>query len=73
MSQTSYLHVIAHVDYTKRVICSAHIIFLLTRTGTKQIFNELLILMNLNQHAKNQAISSICSGDAVDLKVLQSD
>ena len=72
MSQTSYLHAIAHVDYTKRVICSTHIIFLLARTGTKQIFNELLILMNLNQHAKNQ-VSSICSGDAVDLKILQSD
>ena len=29
--------------------------------------------MNLNQHAKNQAILSICSGGVVDLKILQSD
>ena len=29
--------------------------------------------MNLYQHSKNEDISSICSGDIVDLKILQSD
>ena len=29
--------------------------------------------MNLYQHAKNEAISSICSGEMADLKMLQSD
>ena len=29
--------------------------------------------MSLYQHAKNQAISLLCSGDLVDLKILQSD
>ena len=29
--------------------------------------------MNLYQHAKNETVSSICSGEIVDLKILQSD
>ena len=29
--------------------------------------------MDLYQHAKNEAISSICSAEIVDLKILQSD
>ena len=29
--------------------------------------------MNLYQHAKNQAFSSLCSRDRVDLNILQSD
>ena len=33
----------------------------------------LLIYVNLYQHAKNQVISLICSGDMADLKILQSD
>ena len=28
--------------------------------------------MNLYQHAKNEAVSSICSAEIVDLKILQS-
>ena len=36
-------------------------------------FNQLLILMNLYQHSKNEAASSICSEEIVDLEVLQSD
>ena len=40
---------------------------------TQKIFGQLLVYVNLYQHAKNQAISLICSGDMVDLKVLQSD
>ena len=36
-------------------------------------FNELLILMNLHQHEKNQPISPIRSGDTADLKILQFD
>ena len=31
-------------------------------------FNQLFLLMNLYQHAKNEAFSSYCSGDLVDLK-----
>ena len=29
--------------------------------------------MNLCQHAKNEAVSSTCSGEKVDLKILQSN
>ena len=29
--------------------------------------------MNLYQHAKNETVPSICSGEIVDLKILQSD
>ena len=29
--------------------------------------------MNLYQYAKNEAVSSICSGEIVDLKILKSD
>ena len=35
------------------------------------IFNKLLIWMNLYQHKKNQAISSFCSRYIFDLKILQ--
>ena len=38
-----------------------------------KIFNRLLISVNLYEHAKKEAISSICSGEIVDLKILQSD
>ena len=31
-----------------------------------QFFDQLLIYVNLNQHAKNHAILLICSGDMVD-------
>ena len=34
---------------------------------------QLLFFVNLYQHAKNEAVSSICSGEIVDLKILQSD
>ena len=40
---------------------------------TQIFFNQLLISINLYQHAKNQAFSSLCSGDIVNLKILQSD
>ena len=39
----------------------------------QKIFDQLLIFVNLYQHTKNEAISSICSGEIVDLKILQSD
>ena len=35
--------------------------------------NELLIFINLYQHAKNLVISSICSRDIADIKMVQSD
>ena len=35
-------------------------------------FNQLLIFMNLHQHAKNEAVSLLCSGEIVDLKILES-
>ena len=38
----------------------------------QKIFNQLLIFMNLYQHAKNEAVSSPCSGEIVDLKILES-
>ena len=38
---------------------------------TQTFFNQLLIFKNLYQHLKNQAI--FCSGQIVDLKVLQPD
>ena len=40
---------------------------------TQSIFDQLLVLVNLYQDAKNQPISLICSGDMVDKKILQSD
>ena len=33
---------------------------------TQKFFNQLLIYVNLYQHAKNKVISIICSGDMVD-------
>ena len=36
-------------------------------------FDQLLIFVKLYQHAKNEAASSICSGEMVDLKILQSE
>ena len=39
----------------------------------KKIIDLNLIFLNWYQHTKNQAISLICSGDFVHLKILQSD
>ena len=36
-------------------------------------FQPTLISMNLYQHAQNNAFPSFCSGDLVNLKILQSD
>ena len=36
-------------------------------------FNQLLISMNLHQHAKNQTFSSFCSSNIVNLKIKPSD
>ena len=36
-------------------------------------FNQLLVSMNLYQHAKNQTFSSFCPRDIVALNILQSD
>ena len=41
-------------------------------TPTPIFSNQVLIPRNLNQHAKDQAFSSFCSRDIVDLKTLQS-
>ena len=35
--------------------------------------NQLLVLMNFYQHAKNQTFSSFYSRDIIDLKILQTD
>ena len=35
----------------------------------QNIFNQLLTFVTLNQHAKIEAVSSICSGEIVDLKI----
>ena len=36
-------------------------------------FNQLLTFVNLYQHIKNEAVSSICSGEMLDLKIPQSE
>ena len=38
----------------------------------QNVFDQALIYVNLYQHAK-QAVSLICSGDMVDLNILQSN
>ena len=37
------------------------------------MLDQFLIFVNLYQHAKNEAVSSICSREIVDLKIPQSD
>ena len=39
----------------------------------QKLFNQLLIFVNLYQHAKDDAVSSICSEEMLDLKILQSE
>ena len=39
----------------------------------QKIFNQLLIFLNLYQHAQYEAVSSICSGEMLDLDILQSE
>ena len=39
----------------------------------QNIFDQLLFSKNLYQHANNEAVSSICFGEIVDLKILQPD
>ena len=39
----------------------------------QKISDLLLIFVNLYHHAKNEAVSSICSEEMIDLKILQSD
>ena len=41
--------------------------------STQKNFNQLLIFRNLYQHSKNQFISSVCSLDKVNFRVLSSD
>ena len=38
-----------------------------------KLFNQFLIFGNLYQHAKIEPVSSICSGEMLDLKILQSE
>ena len=40
---------------------------------THEVFDQLLIFMNLYQHIKNKAILYVCYRDMVDLKILQFD
>ena len=44
----------------------------LKKTQQKK-FDKLLIFANLNQVAKNEAVSLTCSGEIADLTILQSD
>ena len=39
----------------------------------EKILNQLLTFANLYQQDKNEAVSSICSGETLDLKILKSD
>ena len=41
--------------------------------SNQKIFYQLLIFVNLYQHAKNEAVLLISSGEKVDLKILQPD
>ena len=59
-------------NYYFRVLISKWQYLFLT-TLTSIFFDQLLISVNLYQHAKNQAFSSFCSWDTVDLKILRSD
>ena len=43
--------------------------YILTNPNKKNF--ELLVFVNLYQHAKNEVVSSICSGEIVDLKILR--
>ena len=36
-------------------------------------FDQLLIFVNLYQHAENEPVLSTCSEEIVDLKIMQSD
>ena len=38
----------------------------------QKLFNQFLIFVNLYRHAENEAVSSICFGEMLDLKILQS-
>ena len=40
------------------------------KMSNQKIFDQLLIFVNLYQHAKNEAVSLICSGEIADLKIL---
>ena len=44
----------------------------MTRLAT-HIFDQLLIFVNMYQHAEDETVSSICSGEIVDFKIVQSD
>ena len=46
--------------------------YLFLRMPYQKNFYQLSIFANLYQHAKNGAVSSICSGEIVDLKIFQS-
>ena len=39
----------------------------------QKLFNELLIFVNLYQHAKNEVVSSTCSGEMLDSELLQTE
>ena len=39
----------------------------------QKLFNQLLIFASLYQHAKNEVVSPICSGQIVHLKIMLSD
>ena len=39
----------------------------------QKIFDKVLIFVNLYQHAKTCTVSSICSGEMVNLKILEPD
>ena len=47
-------------------ISSFHQLILTTLPILESCDQKLLIYVNLYQHAKNQAISVICSGDMID-------
>ena len=67
-SNCSFLRYIVNLEFRDQ-IDHTHILTM----PNQKLFGQLAIFVNLHQHAKNEAVSSICSGEIVDLKILQSD
>ena len=67
-SNCSFLRYIVNLEFRDQ-IDHTHILTM----PNQKLFRQLAIFVNLHQHAKNEAVSSICSGEIVDLKILQSD
>ena len=59
------------LKYSQFYIPKTRLVTLIFDHAPTSTLNQLLIFVNLYHHAKNEAASSICSGEIFDLKVLQ--